>query len=202
MRHLTAKGASPGMEEIIQRSINHNPILTALAYRPIRCSLYEAPLPKPLTLNHNRMPQSLVKNNIHLVFSTRARENNLRIEDYPYLRAYLIGLLSEEHCYLQELGGTENHIHILLALNKTLSISEIVRKIKSNTSRWLHQRYNKPFSWQEDYGAFSVSQSKIDVVRKYIQNQIEHHRKKGFKDEFREFLKAYDIEWDEKYVWD
>ena len=75
-------------------------------------------------------------------------------------------------------------------------------KIKANTSRWFHKRYGKEFSWQSGYGAFSVSQSKVEVVRNYIRNQIEHHRVKGFEEEFREFLKAYDIEWDEKYVWD
>ena len=101
----------------------------------------------------------------------------IRVEDYEELRAYLIGVLSEFGCYLEELGGTENHIHLLFVLNKKLS-------------------------WQSGYGAFSVSQSKVEVVRNYIRNQIEHHRVKGFEEEFREFLKAYDIEWDEKYVWD
>lgn len=154
------------------------------------------------TLNKKAMPQSLVKNNIHLVFSTKNRENMIRVEDYGYLRAYLIGVLSGLGCYLEELGGTENHIHLLFVLNKKLSISEVVGKIKANTSRWFHRRYDTEFSWQKGYGAFSVSQSKVEVVRTYIQNQEEHHRVKGFEEEFREFLKAYDIEWDEKYVWD
>ncbi len=154
------------------------------------------------TLNKKAMPQSLVKNNIHLVFSTKNRENMICVEDYEELRAYLIGVLSGLGCYLEELGGTENHIHLLFVLNKKLSISEVVGKIKANTSRWFHKRYGKEFSWQSGYGAFSVSQSKVEVVRNYIRNQIEHHRVKGFEEEFREFLKAYDIEWDEKYVWD
>lgn len=86
--------------------------------------------------------------------------------------------------------------------NKKLSISEVVGKIKSNTSRWFHRRHNMAFAWQEGYGAFSVSQSKVDLVKTYIQNQKEHHRLKKFEEEFREFLKAYDIDWDERYVWD
>ena len=135
------------------------------------------------TLNKKAMPQSLVKNNIHLVFSTKNRENMIRVEDYEELRAYLIGVLSGLGCYLEELGGTENHIH-------------------ANTSRWFHKRYGKECYWQSGFGAFIVSQSKVAVVRNYIRNQIEHHRSKGFEEEFREFLKAYDIEWDEKYVWD
>ena len=148
------------------------------------------------------MPQSLVKNYIHLIFSTKRRENKIHIEDYEALRAFLIGILSSIGCYLIEFGGTENHVHILLILNKKLSMSEMVGKIKSNTSRWIHKRNNSEFSWQEGYGAFSVSQTKIEVVRQYIQNQIEHHKKKTFEDEYRAFLKAYCIEWDEKYVWD
>lgn len=148
------------------------------------------------------MPQSLVKNIIHLVFSTKNRRNMIHVEDYGEFRAYLVGLLSECGCYLLELGGTENHVHILFVLNKKLSISEVVGKIKSNTSRWFHRRHDAVFSWQEGYGAFSVSQSKVDVVRAYIQNQREHHRHKGFEEELREFLKAYDIDWDERYVWD
>ena len=116
------------------------------------------------TLNKKAMPQSLVKNNIHLVFSTKNRENMICVEDYEELRAYLIGVLSEFGCYLEELGGTENHIHLLFVLNKKLSISEVVGKIKANTSRWFHKRYGKEFSWQSGYGAFSVSQSKVEVA--------------------------------------
>jgi len=148
------------------------------------------------------MPQSLVKNYIHLVFSTKNRENKIKIEDYNDLRAFLTGILANLGCYLVEFGGTENHVHILLVLNKKLSVSEMVGKVKSNTSRWLHNRYNHDFAWQEGYGAFSVSQSKVDIVERYIQNQLEHHKKHSFEDELREFFKAYDIEWDERYVWD
>lgn len=148
------------------------------------------------------MPQSLVKNIIHLVFSTKNRKNIIRVEDYEEFRGFLIGVLSECGCYLIELGGTGNHIHVLFALNKNVSVSEIVGKIKANTSRWFHRRYDTEFSWQKGYGAFSVSQSKVEVVRTYIQNQEEHHRVKGFEEEFREFLKAYGLDWDEKYVWD
>lgn len=148
------------------------------------------------------MPQSLVKNIIHLVFSTKNRKNIILVEDYEEFRGFLIGVLSECGCYLIELGGTGNHIHILFVLNKNVSVSEIVGKIKANTSRWFHRRYGTDFSWQKGYGAFSVSQSKVEVVRTYIQNQEEHHRVKGFEEEFREFLKAYGLDWDEKYVWD
>ena len=99
------------------------------------------------TLNKKAMPQSLVKNNIHLVFSTKNRENMICVEDYEELCAYLIGVLSGLGCYLEELGGTENHIHLLFVLNKKLSISEVVGKIKANTSRWFHKRSGKEFSW-------------------------------------------------------
>lgn len=126
------------------------------------------------------------------------------LDIYPDLRAYLIGVLSNMGCYTTEFGGTENHVHILLTLNKSLAMTEMVGKVKSNTSRWIHQTYPQlhAFAWQEGYGAFSVSESKVEVVKKYIQNQVEHHKKQTFQDELREFLKAYGIEWDEKYVWD
>lgn len=148
------------------------------------------------------MPQSLVKNYIHLIFSTKRREKKIRIEDYGNLRAFLTGILSSIGCYLIEFGSTENHVHILMVLNKNVSMSNMVGKVKANTSRWIRQRNGNEFSWQEGYGAFSVSQMKVDVVQQYIQNQIEQHKKKSFEDEYREFFKAYGIDWDEKYVWD
>lgn len=150
------------------------------------------------------MPQSLVKNNIHLIFSTKNRKDSLRLEDYHELCMYITGVLSGLGCYLLEMGGTTNHVHILFVLNKTKSISEIVGKIKSNTSRWLHNRFDvyNQFEWQHGYAAFSVSESKVSVVTKYIQNQVEHHKKESFEDELRTFLKAYGIQWDECYVWD
>lgn len=150
------------------------------------------------------MPQSLVKDNIHLIFSTKNRRDILKLEDYHELRLYTTGILSELGCYLLEMGGTENHVHILFVLNKTKAISEVVGKIKSNASRWLHNKYEAyiDFEWQHGYAAFSVSESKVGVVTKYIQNQVEHHKKESFEDEYRTFLKAYNIEWDERYVWE
>ena len=109
------------------------------------------------TLNKKAMPQSLVKNNIHLVFSTKNRENMICVEDYEELRAYLIGVLSGLGCYLEELGGTENHIHLLFVLNKKLSISEVVGKIKANTSRWFHKRNGKEFSWHPGMGHLALA---------------------------------------------
>lgn len=150
------------------------------------------------------MPQSLVKNYIHLVFSTKNRQNTISLEDYPDIKGYVIGILSNLGCYTEEFGGTENHVHILLTLNKNLSMSELVGKLKSNSSHWLHEKGERyhGFGWQLGYGAFSVSQTKVDVVKHYIQNQVEHHRKQTFEDELREFLQAYGLEYDERYVWD
>lgn len=149
------------------------------------------------------MSQSLVKNTMHLIFSTKNRTETIRIEEYGELRAYLIGILSNLGCYMIEFGGTKNHVHILFVLNKTKTISEIVSAIKSNTSRWIHTKHgNDNHSWQNGYAAFSVSESQIENVAKYIQNQLEHHKKLSFQDELLGFLKLHNIEFNEQYVWE
>jgi putative transposase len=101
-------------------------------------------------------------------------------------------------------GGCDDHVHALFALSKNHSIAEIVKEIKRTSSTWIktvERRYSK-FHWQAGYGAFSVSQSNLARVRRYIETQEQHHRRKTFQDEFRAFLKSYEIEFDERYVWD
>ena len=112
--------------------------------------------------------------------------------------------LGSHDCPTLVVGGTEDHVHALFVLSRKHSIANIVKEIKRTSSAWIktvERRYSK-FRWQAGYGAFSVSQSHVDQVQRYIVNQEQHHRRKTFQDEFRAFLSKYEIEYDERYVWD
>jgi putative transposase len=102
------------------------------------------------------------------------------------------------------MGGTADHVHALFALSRNYSIANIVKEVKRTSSSWIKtvDRRHSKFRWQSGYGAFSVSQSHVAQVRSYIMRQEQHHRRKTFQDEFRAFLKKYEIEYDERYVWD
>lgn len=149
------------------------------------------------------MPQSLSKVYLHIVFSTKNRKAIISSEAKPQLQAYLIELASNSMgVFTEEIFANPDHIHWLCILPRTLTIAELVQKVKILTSSKMKEIAHLDFAWQKGYGAFSVSQSKVDVIKKYIQNQEEHHQKLSFQDEYRRFLKDYEIEYDEKYVWD
>ena len=151
------------------------------------------------------MAQSLARLWTHLVFSTKER--------YPYLtdavmrddmHRYLATVLRSHDCGTIIVGGCADHVHALFALSRNHSIAEVVKEVKRTSSAWIktvERRYSK-FRWQAGYGAFSVSQSHVSDVQRYIERQEEHHRRKTFQDEFRAFLKKYQIDFDERYVWD
>lgn len=151
------------------------------------------------------MSQSLVKVWIHLVFSTKERYPFFPDEAVRHnMHAYLASILKANHCPTLLVGGVSDHVHSLFVLSKNHSIASIVWAIKRSSSKGVKgQRSNlKKFQWQEGYGAFSVSQSEVERVRKYILNQAAHHRTKTFQDEFREFLRKYETDFNERYVWD
>ena len=150
------------------------------------------------------MPQSLVKNYIHIVFSTKYRKPLMDKPIQKKLHAYLAGICAQLECYPIEVGGVEDHIHILCSLSKKVRLFELVKEVKQNSSKWVKTQglQYQNFYWQIGYGAFSVNPAQVDIVERYIQNQEEHHRKKSFKGELREFLDKYDVEYDERYVWD
>jgi putative transposase len=100
-------------------------------------------------------------------------------------------------------GGIDDHIHLLIEINKDVSVSEAVRLIKSNSSKWMHETFpGKEFGWQSGYGAFSVSKSVIPKVTEYIRNQEEHHRKMSYAEELKKFLDEYGFAYDKRYMWD
>ncbi len=150
------------------------------------------------------MGQSLVQNYIHIVFSTKHRAELIFPPYEQELHAYIGGVCKELECPVLTVGGFTNHIHILCMLSKKIALMTLVQKVKANSSKWIKTKDKKlaNFFWQDGYGAFSVNPSKVDVVVNYIKNQHEHHRKKDFKAEYRQILVKYNVEFDEKYVWD
>jgi REP element-mobilizing transposase RayT len=123
---------------------------------------------------------------------------DVSIELYPYIG----GIINGEKGKIIQIGGISNHIHILCLFHPAISVSEMMRHIKGNSSKWLHEKGNAMFLWQKGYGAFSVSESAADSVRKYIVNQEIHHRKYSFEDEYIAILKKHNIQYDENYIWE
>jgi putative transposase len=136
-------------------------------------------------------------NFVHCTFSTKNRRNLIPSELQDQLWAYLLGIANHLRIKTLAVGGTPNHVHLLLALPTTMGVAEAVQKLKANSSRWLGEQ-GVAFQWQEGYGVFSVSPSLLDTVKTYIRNQKEHHRKRNFEEEFRALLDksgvVYDVE--------
>jgi putative transposase len=150
------------------------------------------------------MPQSLAKVYLHAVFSTQGREPHLKDGWRDELFRVLGGATNNLGCQTLIVGGVADHVHLLFQLGRTISIADAVGKIKSTSSLWIGQTHTElsKFHWQGGYAVFSVSQSNVEAVREYIRNQLDHHLKQSFQDELREWLRRYEIEWDERYVWD
>ena len=140
----------------------------------------------------------------HLVFSTKNRKNIILNSFRDDLYCYLGGIIRSEKGKMIAIGGTENHVHILANFAKSVPLSSILQQIKGGSSKWLNDKKTLPyrFGWQSGYAAFTVSESMVDVVVKYIQNQPVHHKKITFEDEFVKLLKKHGVEYDEKYLWD
>jgi putative transposase len=150
------------------------------------------------------MSQSLVKNYLHIVFSTKHRQPLIFPAIEPELHSYLGGICNNLECAPIKIGGYTDHVHVLCLLSKKIALIKLLEEIKSHSSKWVKTKDEslKNFYWQDGYGAFSVNPSEVDVVKSYIENQHEHHEKKTFQDEYRAFLKKYSVEYDERYVWD
>jgi REP element-mobilizing transposase RayT len=149
------------------------------------------------------MPQSLSMNLVHIIFSTKNREPFLDKDTRDRLFPYMAELIRDKGSECYRIGGIEDHVHLAIRLSKTATLSKTISEAKTGTSRWLKTISPKlfNFSWQEGYGAFSISPKDLDAVIRYIDHQEEHHKKTRFQDEFRKFLKQYKMDYDEKYVW-
>ena len=151
------------------------------------------------------MPQSLANILVHIIFSTKNR--------YPFLsdeairnemHAYLGGICNNLNCPVLLVGGIYDHVHILFNLSRNIQTAKLIGEVKRESSKWVKTKGGmlEKFGWQNGYGAFSVGKSEIEKVKAYILNQEEHHRKKTFQDELRQFLIEYKIEFDERYIWE
>ena len=149
------------------------------------------------------MAQSLTKIVVHVVFSTKNREPCLSKTIRDDLFAYVVGILKSLNCITLIINGTEDHVHALIVMSKTISLSKMMEEMKGGSSRWLNSQtvMSRHFSWQAGYGAFSVSESQISKVIDYIANQEEHHRKATFQEELVLLLKKHNIEFDEQHLW-
>jgi len=151
------------------------------------------------------MAQSLSRLWTHLIFSTKDRHPFLRDKGLRHeMHAYLAEMLRIHDCQTLIVGGVEDHTHSLFALSRTHSIASVVKEVKRTSSGWIKTASRKlsKFHWQAGYASFSVSQSNLTQVIRYIENQEEHHKRMTFQDEYRAFLNAYGIEFDERYIWD
>ncbi|MCI0333322.1 MAG: IS200/IS605 family transposase [Planctomycetes bacterium] len=151
------------------------------------------------------MSQSLAKILVHTVFSTKERrpflqERTVREE----MHRYLGGILSKLDCQPIIVGGVEDHVHLLCAFSRTCQASEMVKEVKRGSSLWIKTKRAdvQEFSWQNGFGIFSIGFSQVPAVKRYIVGQEEHHKTITYQDEFRTLLKRYEIEYDERYVWD
>ena len=146
---------------------------------------------------------SYVSSYFHCVFSTKERRRLITPELRDRLWPFLGGIARQNKMKAIEVGGIEDHIHILLSLPSTMAVAKALQLIKGGSSKWIHETFpeHRLFAWQEEYGAFSVSVSQLDKTIEYIKSQAEHHRKMTFQEEFLALLKKHRIEYDERYLW-
>jgi putative transposase len=143
------------------------------------------------------MARTYTKLIYHLVFSTKERIPLIAPEIRDRLYEYIGGVIRGEKGSLMEIGGMPDHVHILARFGAAIAVSEMLKRIKGSSSHWLSQETGTWFAWQNGYGAFSVSESQVAAVRKYIQRQEEHHKRISFKDELISLLRKHRIEFDE-----
>ena len=171
----------------------------------VQLGRFVAPNPEPdsgkATLT---MPQSLARLHIHLVFSTKNREPRILDSVRDSLHRYMATVLDNLGCPAVLINSMPDHVHLLFDLGRAVPICSVVEEVKKTSSRWIKTQGAAfgGFAWQSGYGAFAVSESNVPVVRDYIANQAEHHRRKPFQEEYRTFLDKHQIAFDERYVWD
>jgi len=141
---------------------------------------------------------------VQIVFAVKGRENMIPSHNREELQKYMTGIIQKRDQKLLSIYAMPDHTHLLVGMNTSLSIADLARDIKAISSKYINESnwMKFKFNWQEGYGAFSYSKSQIDSVIKYILNQEQHHKKKTFREEYIEFLKKYEIEYDDKYLFD
>jgi putative transposase len=149
------------------------------------------------------MPQSFGSLHYHIIFSTKHRHPWITSNIQTRLSEYIGGILDKQSCQLVAAGSMPDHVHLLASLPRTMAVSDAVRSIKSNSSGWIHDELRiADFAWQTGFAAFTISFSNIPQVKTYLANQEQHHRRVSFQEEFLEFLRRQELEWDDRYVWE
>lgn len=150
------------------------------------------------------MPNTYTQLYIQIVFTVKGRQNLISEMHREELQKFITGIVSNRNQKMLAIYAMPDHIHILIGFKPNMSISDLVRDIKAGSSKFINDSkwINGKFNWQEGFGAFSYSKSHLDNVVKYILNQKEHHKKKSFKEEYLQFLKEYEVDFDERYLFE
>lgn len=148
------------------------------------------------------MANTYTQIHVQFVFAVKYRNGLIHSSFKDELYQYISGIIKKNNHKLLAINGVEDHIHIFIGMRPTQSISDLLQDIKGNSSKWINEKkfLKVKFEWQEGYGAFSYSKSHVANVIRYIQNQEVHHKKESFKDEYLKFLEAFDIDYDERYI--
>jgi putative transposase len=147
------------------------------------------------------MPHTYTNLLYHIVFSTKDRFPFINAESKPRLYEYIGGIIRGLGGISLEISGVNDHVHLLVKLKPTIAVARFLQDLKPNTTNWAKRYILPKFEWQDGYGAFSVSESQVEAVRKYIQNQEIHHRKFDFDEEIKMLLRKSGVGFDEKYLW-
>jgi len=141
---------------------------------------------------------------MHCVFSTKDRHKTMSPQLQERLWPYLGGIARKNGIKALEIGGVEDHVHLLLSLPATMGVAKAMQLLKGGSSKWVHDNLPRlmAFAWQDGYGAFSIGKSQVEDTVDYIRSQTTHHRRVTFQEEFLAFLKKHEIEYDERYIWD
>lgn len=140
----------------------------------------------------------------HIVFSTKHRIPHIKPELEQRVWEYIGGIARENRMSALQVGGVEDHIHLLVKAPPTIAPAKIAQLLKGGSSLWIHTQFPelRNFEWQDEYGAFTVNKSIVESVERYIRNQRDHHNNRSFQEEYLEFLKKHEVEYDEQYLWD
>jgi REP element-mobilizing transposase RayT len=149
------------------------------------------------------MAQTLVCLRVHVVFSTKNRRPMITPEVEPELHAYLGGTIKNLDSRCLAAGGTNNHVHLLISQSKNIALSHLMEEIKKSSSKWIKTKGTalRGFGWQDGYGAFTIGQSQVEALQRYIAGQKERHKRQTFEEELLTLLKKYRVEYDERYIW-
>ena len=147
------------------------------------------------------MPSTHLTSNFHFVFSTKERRRLIADDWRPRLHAYLGGIVKGMDAVPLAVGGVVDHVHLLVSLKSKHRLDYFLRDLKADSSGWIYREFTRLFEWQKGYGGFSICQREIADVRKYIENQEEHHRRETFENEYVRLLKEYKVDYDAQYLW-